>query len=140
MGESIYAVSISDHRKNLRSVSFTSISSRSSYDNTGKKYNVSRIVNPDSTFSEAAYQQYSPLYLSTTFAISYGLSFASITATLTHAFLYFRKQIWKQARRSMNEQPDIHARLMARYRQVPEWWYLCIFRMFRLFEREGSMF
>lgn len=23
----------------------------------------------------------------------------------------------------MQEQPDIHARLMARYKQVPEWWY-----------------
>jgi hypothetical protein len=55
------------------------------------------------------------------------LSFASITATLVHAFLYFRKQIWVQARRSLHEQPDIHARLMAKYPQVPEWWYLCIF-------------
>jgi ABC-type antimicrobial peptide transport system permease subunit len=27
----------------------------------------------------------------------------------------------------MNEQLDIHARLMTRYPQVPEWWYLCIF-------------
>ena len=34
-----------------------------------------------------------------------------------HCFLYFRKQIWVQAHRSMHEQPDIHARLMARYPQ-----------------------
>jgi hypothetical protein len=97
---------------------------------------VTRILNPDSTFNEEAYQKYSPLYLSTTFAVSYGLSFASITATLTHAFLYFRNQIWKQARRAMHEQPDIHARLMARYRQVPEWWYSCVFRTLHLFARE----
>ena len=64
---------------------------------------------------------------STTFAISYGLSFASITATLMHTFLYYRKQIWTQARRSMSEQADIHARLMSVYPQVPEWWYACIF-------------
>ena len=32
-----------------------------------------------------------------------------------------------QARRSLAEQPDIHARLMSQYPQVPEWWYLCIF-------------
>lgn len=104
-----------------------SISSRYSYDNTGQRYNVTRIVNPDSTFNEEAYRNYSPLYLSTTFAVTYGLSFASITATLTHAFLYFRKHIWKQARRSMSEEPDCHARLMMRYRQVPELWYLCLF-------------
>lgn len=77
----------------------------------------------------AAYKEYSPLFLSTTFALSYGLSFASITSTIVHAFLYFRKQIWVQARRSLSEQPDIHARLMSRYRQVPEWWYATIFCM-----------
>jgi OPT family oligopeptide transporter len=44
-----------------------------------------------------------------------------------HAFLYFRKQIMVQSRRAMHEQPDIHARLMARYPQVPEWWYMVIF-------------
>jgi len=38
-------------------------------------------------------------------------------ATLTHAFLYFRKQIWAQSRRALHEQPDIHARLMSRYPQ-----------------------
>ncbi|KDR72867.1 hypothetical protein GALMADRAFT_228557 [Galerina marginata CBS 339.88] len=106
---------------------FMPISSRTSYDNTGKRYNVTRITNADATFNEAEYTAYSPLYISTTFAISYGLSFASITATLTHAFLYFRKQIWTQSRRAMHEQPDIHARLMARYPQVPEWWYVTIF-------------
>ncbi|GLB42837.1 putative OPT oligopeptide transporter protein [Lyophyllum shimeji] len=106
---------------------FMPISSRGSFDNTGHAYNVTRILNPDATFNQEEYSAYSPLFLSTTFAVSYGLSFASITATLTHAFLYFRKQIWTQARRAMHEQPDIHARLMARYRQVPEWWYMIIF-------------
>ncbi|KAJ2933165.1 hypothetical protein H1R20_g3881, partial [Candolleomyces eurysporus] len=103
------------------------ISGRGSYDNRAKSYQVQRIVNPDATFNQEAYEAYSPLFIPTTFAISYGLSFASITATLTHAFLYFRKQIWTQARRAMHEQPDIHARLMARYTQVPQWWYAIIF-------------
>jgi OPT family small oligopeptide transporter len=103
------------------------ISSRKSYNNEAKTYDVQRIINADSTFNQEAYEAYSPLYLSTTFAISYGLSFASITATLAHAALYFRKQIWTQARRAMHEQPDIHARLMSRYRQVPEWWYALVF-------------
>lgn len=58
--------------------------------------------------------------------MSYGLSFASITSIITHTFLYFRKQIWVQSRRAMHEQPDIHARLMSRYPQVPEWWYLIL--------------
>ncbi|KAG9221094.1 hypothetical protein CCMSSC00406_0005467 [Pleurotus cornucopiae] len=115
------------HYTNVWDSKFFPVSSRSSYDNTGAAYNVSRIINPDLSFNQTAYNDYSPLYLSTTFAMSYGLSFASITAILTHAFLYFRKQIWSQARRAMHEQPDIHARLMSKYQQVPDWWYMCIF-------------
>ena len=105
-----------------------SLSSRTSFDRFGGSYDVSKIINPDATLNVALYEQYSPLFLSTTFALSYGLSFASITATLMHTFLYFRKQIWVQSRRSMSEQPDIHARLMSKYPQVPEWWYMMIFR------------
>ncbi|KAH8101387.1 OPT oligopeptide transporter, partial [Cristinia sonorae] len=101
--------------------------SRSAFDNTGHIYDVNRILTADYTFDLEAYKAYSPLFLSTTFAVSYALSFASITATLVHVFLYYRKQIVIQARRSLGEQPDIHARLMAHYPQVPDWWYLCIF-------------
>ncbi|KAJ3571959.1 hypothetical protein NP233_g3403 [Leucocoprinus birnbaumii] len=115
------------HFTNTWYAEYMPISSRTSYDNTGGPYDVTKILNADSTIDLEAYHNYSPLFISTTFAISYGLSFASITATLMHAFLYFRKQIWVQARRSLHEQADIHARLMARYPQVPEWWYLVIF-------------
>ncbi|KAF8139359.1 OPT oligopeptide transporter [Mycena galopus ATCC 62051] len=113
---------------------FMPISSRTSYDNQMNEYNVSRILTADNTVDLEAYHSYSPLFISTTFAVSYGLSFASITATLMHALLYFRKQIWVQSRRALHEQPDIHARLMSRYPQdelilcpVPEWWYLILF-------------
>ncbi|KZT37315.1 small oligopeptide transporter, partial [Sistotremastrum suecicum HHB10207 ss-3] len=109
------------------------ISSRASFDNTGNKYNVSRILTADATFDTEAYKSYSPLFISATFAVSYGLSFASITSLIVHTFIYFRRQIWLQTRRSLREQPDIHARLMAKYRQVPEWWYLAIFASMFLF-------
>ncbi|KAH9840538.1 OPT oligopeptide transporter protein-domain-containing protein [Rhodofomes roseus] len=100
------------------------MSSRTSYDNQGQAYDISRIINSDGgTFNQTGYEHYSPLFLSTTFAMSYGLSFASITSTIVHTVLYFRRQIWVQSRRSLSEQPDIHARLMNRYPQVPEWWY-----------------
>jgi hypothetical protein len=103
------------------------ISSRASFDRTSSKYDVSQIINEDLSLDLDKYKAYSPLFLSTTFAVSYGLSFASITATLMHAFLFYRKQIWTQARRSLKEQPDIHARLMSRYPEVPEWWYGIVF-------------
>lgn len=76
--------------------------------------------------------------------MSYGLSFASISAMIVHAILYFRKPLAIHMFRSLGEQPDVHAQLMTKYRQgksivlqfnrndrgtdsgmlVPEWWYV----------------
>ena len=110
-----------------------------SFDNTGSIYNVSRIINnSDLSFNVQAYEEYSPLFISASFAITYGLSFASLTATLTHTFLYHRKQLWAQACRSLPVQPDIHARLMSVYKEVPDWWYLTIFRLFHLFLMQNA--
>jgi hypothetical protein len=125
-------LTMSSQYTNVWYSSYLPLVSSHSFDNTGKTYNVSRIINDDLSFNLQAYKAYSPLFLSASFAMSYGLSFASITATLTHTFLYYRKQIWIQARRSLSEQPDIHARLMSVYKEVPDWWYLTIFGSLRL--------
>ncbi|KAI0051360.1 OPT oligopeptide transporter [Auriscalpium vulgare] len=119
--------------KNTWNSGYLPIVSSHSFDRFGKRYNVTRIINSDASFNKEAYEAYSPLFISTSFALSYGLSFASITATLTHTFLYYRKQLWTQARRSLSEQPDIHARLMAVYPQVPDWWYVIIFLLMFVF-------
>ena len=103
------------------------------FDNTGEQYNVSQIINSDSSFNLQAYKAYSPIFLSASLAITYGLQFATITATLTHTFLYYRKYIWNHSRRPLTEQRDIHARLMSVYREVPDWWYLAVFGLHRLF-------
>ncbi|KAF5340391.1 hypothetical protein D9611_007769 [Ephemerocybe angulata] len=107
---------------------FLPISSIHAFDNTGNHYNVSAIVDPaTASLNLEAYKAYSPLYLSTTFIMSYGLSFLSITATVTHAIIYFYKPIRLQFGRSLREQPDVHARLMSHYPQVPEWYYALLF-------------
>ena len=121
------------------------------YDNTGQEYEVGRVLNEDGTFDLEQYKAYSPLFLScvplirrtsllsmtpassTSFAIAYGLSFASITATIVHSILYFWKPIRVHLRRSLREQPDIHAKLMSNYRQVPEWWYAIVFAISFIF-------
>jgi hypothetical protein len=115
------------HFSNIWYGKYLPMSSRGSFDNTGNAYDVTQILTPELTLDIDKYKAYSPIFLSTVFAVSYGTSFASITATVVHAFLYFRKQIWSQARRSLREQPDVHARLMSRYAEVPEWWYGLIF-------------
>lgn len=112
---------------NTWSAQYLPISSTISFNRHGTKYDVRRILTESNTLDPAAYAQYSPLFLSTTFALAYGLSLASITATVAHAWLYFRSVIALQARRSLSEQPDVHARLMARYPEVPQWWYGAVF-------------
>ncbi|KAF9043068.1 small oligopeptide transporter, partial [Panaeolus papilionaceus] len=103
------------------------ISALTAFDNTGQRYDVRRVIGPDLSLDMEAYKNYSPLYISTTFAISYGLSFLSISSTITHAIIHFWRPIRLQFNSTMREQPDIHARLMSHYPQVPEWYYACIF-------------
>lgn len=118
------------HYSNVWYGKYLPISDSSSYDRYQQTYNVSKIVNSDLSFNKDAYQSYSPLYLSATFAISYGLSFASMTATIVHAALFHGKDIWRQVRHVKDDEPDVHARLMAQYKDVPQWWYGIVFLVF----------
>lgn len=106
---------------------FLPMSDAITYDNTGASYNVSRVVTPELTLNEAAYKEYSPLFMTTNFAMTYGLSFATIASLLMYTWLYHRKLIWSQFRNSTGEKPDIHMKLMAKYPEVPGWWYSSIF-------------
>ncbi|KAH8673569.1 OPT oligopeptide transporter protein-domain-containing protein [Xylariales sp. PMI_506] len=103
------------------------ISDPETYDNTGANYNVSRILTPEFTLDEEAYKNYSPLFISTTFAMSYGLSFAAIASLVVYTYLHHGKSIWRQYNNSTNEKPDIHMRLMRKYKEAPTWWYMTLF-------------
>ncbi|CCE31426.1 probable isp4 protein [Claviceps purpurea 20.1] len=106
---------------------FLPMSDSSTYDNTGASYNTSRVLNADFTLNEEAYKNYSPLFISTTFAMSYGLSFAAIASLIVYTYLHNRKQIWRQYRNSSTEKEDIHMKLMKKYKEAPDWWYMGLF-------------
>lgn len=93
-----------------------------SFDNTGHIYNSTRVI-IDGEFNAEAFRSYSPIYISTVFALSYGLSFASLTAITVHTILWYRHDIARQFRSSLRDETDIHARLMQAYPEVPQWWY-----------------
>jgi len=76
--------------------SYMPILSASVFDNTGKAYDVTRILQSDFTFDAAAYQTYSPVFLPITYVLSYALQFASLTALLTHTCLWHGKDILQQ--------------------------------------------
>ena len=99
------------------------------YDRFGDRYKVTKIVNEDGLFDQAAYEAYSPLYLSASNAFLYGAFFAVYPATLVYAYLYHRHEIVRgfkslvkrHDKKALNR--DVHNRLMSVYNEVPEWWY-----------------
>ncbi|KAF5524926.1 Sexual differentiation process protein isp4 [Colletotrichum aenigma] len=99
------------------------INTSQTYDNTQGSYNVSKILGAGYTFDEAKYKEYSPLFLAPTFALNYGLSFAALTAAIVHTGLFHGKEIWYRLKTARNQEPDIHMKLMKKYRDAPEWWY-----------------
>jgi OPT family oligopeptide transporter len=115
------------HYSGAWSAKYLPMSDSITYDNTGSSYNVTRILTSKFTLDEAAYKAYSPLFLSTTFALSYGLSFAAIASLIVYTYLNHGKQIWSQFRNSTNEEPDIHMKLMRKYKEAPTWWYMSLF-------------
>ncbi|KAJ1410818.1 Tetrapeptide transporter, OPT1/isp4 [Sesbania bispinosa] len=110
---------------------FPIISSKT-FDSTGAKYNVSSILNTETFDIDLdSYNNYSKLYLSITFAFDYGLSFATLTATISHVVLFHGKtilQMWKKTTAALKGQGgDVHTRIMKKnYEQVPEWWFVTI--------------
>ncbi|RBR19330.1 hypothetical protein FVER53590_08400 [Fusarium verticillioides] len=94
------------------------------YDNTGNVFNASRVVDRHGNFSPEAYRDYSPIFMPVTFALGYGISFATMTCVPTYIFLNY----WKQIVGAFNPQrkKDIHARLIERYPDAPWWWYAAL--------------
>ena len=65
------------------------IFSSHTFDRDGQTYNISRILNEkEFDIDLDSYNSYSKLYLSTVFAFTYGLSFATLSASLTHVAIF----------------------------------------------------
>ncbi|XP_027343957.1 oligopeptide transporter 7-like [Abrus precatorius] len=93
----------------------------------GQIYNITDIIDSNFHLDVAAYERQGRLYLSTFFAMTYGVGFAALTATIVHVALFHGREIWEQSKSSFKEtRVDIHTKLMQKYKQVPEWWFVCI--------------
>ncbi|OMO57538.1 Tetrapeptide transporter, OPT1/isp4 [Corchorus olitorius] len=89
----------------------------------GQYYNISSIVNDKFEIDYNEYNKIGRIHLSTFFAVSYGLGFATIASTLTHVALFYGREIYSKYRASSREKADIHTRLMRNYRDIPSWWF-----------------
>lgn len=111
--------------KNKMSFAYLPVSSSTVYDNKGNTYNGSRVLNSvTKSLDEEAYKNYSPPFLSSTYAISYGLSYAVLSSSIMYTILYHWKDIFL-AFKGQNKK-DIHVRMMENYKPVPKWWYLVL--------------
>ncbi|KAF9145557.1 hypothetical protein BG015_011845 [Linnemannia schmuckeri] len=93
----------------------------------GSLYVVTEVLDNAGVLDEALYTTYGALRMDSFFALTYGVGFAGLTATLVHVALYHGREIvtrWKSAR---DENEDIHSRLMRAYPEVPDWWYGLLF-------------
>ncbi|RZC73827.1 hypothetical protein C5167_049309 [Papaver somniferum] len=97
------------------------------FTSTGQDYNISSIIDNKFNLDVAAYEKNGPLYLSTFFAMTYGVGFAALSATIVHVALFHGREIWQQSKSAFQEKKmDVHTRLMSKYNQVPEWWFVSI--------------
>lgn len=93
-------------------------------------YNVTQVITPDIKIDEDAFRAYSPLFVTTTYAVVYALSFCLSSSAVVHTILYHGKEIWGKFRSSKSEEEDVHAKLMRNYPEVPDWWYALVFLTF----------
>ena len=106
------------------------ISANVLYDKFGDEYNVTRVLTSQDTFDMDAYNNYSPLYLPATLAMTYLLAFTLSTCVLVHTLLYHGRTLINGFKRMKVEKDDIHAKLMKNYPEVPDWWYAISFVLF----------
>lgn len=100
--------------------------STTTYDNTAKKYNVSRVLTKDLVFNKEGYKAYSPLFVPFSYLLSYALNFAAVIAIFVHCALYHGKDIVRKLKDQRHGGEDIHKRLMNNFKEAPDWWYLVL--------------
>ncbi|KAE8216747.1 hypothetical protein CF327_g119 [Tilletia walkeri] len=112
---------------NVKNTAYLPFVTNQIFDRFGSPYSTKEVFTAEGTFDAVAYNNYSQQFLPVVSMLNFGLQFASVASIFSHVFMYFRKDLHRQWKASLKEEPDIHARLMSRYREVPNWWYLATF-------------
>lgn len=99
----------------------------SAYDRFGLPYDIDRVLTSDKQLNVTAYQEYSPVYLPVTFAMTYFVNFMITTSVIVRAILYEGPAVLAAVRRTKIEDDDIHAKLMQQYPEVPNYYYVGLF-------------
>jgi OPT family small oligopeptide transporter len=111
------------------------INSSSAFTNTGGSFNVQEVV-VDNKLVEDLYQQYSPPFYSAGYILTLGANFAfypvfflyimgSQWRLIKKAYVDFYKGI-RYGKGNFEGRKDVHSRLISRYGEVPDWWFIII--------------
>jgi OPT family oligopeptide transporter len=99
------------------------------FNSTGNRLNVLSMLDQSNfDLNEVEYQKHAPILLSTYFALSYAGAFIAISAAFSHVLIWHSGDIMKRfkaaSRHLHDSAEDIHSKLMKKYPEVPDRWYL----------------
>ncbi|TLD11813.1 hypothetical protein PspLS_11664 [Pyricularia sp. CBS 133598] len=128
---------------NAWNTGYLPINSNGVFDNTGKRFKVSKVIDSRGIFDSAKYASYSMAFLAAGNICVYIFFFAIYPATIVYIALYHRfeikmgfKSLWNSFKPKKKDEngnvinepmgDDVHNRLMSAYKEAPEWWYLAL--------------
>ncbi|KAG2117614.1 OPT oligopeptide transporter [Suillus clintonianus] len=76
------------------------------------------LVVANATFNVAQYEAYSPVFMTATMAIAYGVAFTAFSSVVVYTFLWYRRDIVRRFKSSLRDERDVHSRLMQAYSEV----------------------
>jgi len=120
---------------NMSYTKYLPINSSSAFANDGKPYVVQNVV-VNNRLDEQKYQQYSQPFYSAGMILTVGANFAFYPVyffyimlnqwkTMSKAYVDFWRGL-RHGKGNYEGQMDVHNRLMAKYKEVPDWWFLLI--------------
>jgi hypothetical protein len=121
---------------NMYNTAYLPINSSAAFANDGTSFSVQKVV-VDNKLDEALYQSYSPPFYSAGYILTVGANFAFYPvyflyimfnqwSTVSTAFVDFYKGLRYGKKNYSENSMDIHTRLMSKYKEVPDWWFLLI--------------
>lgn len=115
------------------------INTQGTFDNTGSRYKVTKVLDGMGRLDEGLFQKYSQPWFSAGFIVYNIWCFASYSASFSFVYLFHRqtivrgfKGIYREVFRKGKDDghaevgEDIHTRLMRAYKDAPDWWYLIL--------------
>ncbi|KAI1333731.1 OPT oligopeptide transporter protein-domain-containing protein [Xylariaceae sp. FL0016] len=120
---------------NMYNTAYLPINSSSAFSNNGSTYDVQQVV-VNNQLNETLYQQYSPPFYSAGYILTVGANYAFYPVyflyimvnqwkTMSAAFRDFYKGL-RYGKGNYEGASDVHSRLMSKYKEVPDWWFLII--------------